>query len=219
MRLITLEIERFTAFREATLEFSPGINVFIGVNGTGKSHLLKLLYSVLKAKREVALNGQSAGNLLGVGLAKKLAGVYRPDDGAIKRLVNRRVGRSKAVVRLRTDNGGIDFRLTTQGNLYIDRDDVGSPAPCVFIPSREALAMFEGFIRAYEERELSFDETYKFNVSLLAEILSRGEDSARLANLPNHLRPCLTDELSWRVADSIWHRLKGTWKPTFSQRE
>jgi predicted ATP-dependent endonuclease of OLD family len=43
MKLGQLTIHDFSAFEDASLEFSPGINVFIGQNATGKSHLLTLL--------------------------------------------------------------------------------------------------------------------------------------------------------------------------------
>ena len=39
-----LELENFTCFGKVAMDFSPGINVFIGENGTGKTHLLKVLY-------------------------------------------------------------------------------------------------------------------------------------------------------------------------------
>lgn len=31
----------FTAFRKLQLDFSPGLNVLIGPNATGKTHLMK----------------------------------------------------------------------------------------------------------------------------------------------------------------------------------
>ncbi|WP_052700400.1 AAA family ATPase [Methylocucumis oryzae] len=39
-----LAVRNFTVFKEAELRFSPGLNVIIGENGTGKTHLLKLAY-------------------------------------------------------------------------------------------------------------------------------------------------------------------------------
>ena len=39
-----LELENFTCFSKATFDFSSGINVFIGENGTGKTHVLKAIY-------------------------------------------------------------------------------------------------------------------------------------------------------------------------------
>jgi hypothetical protein len=60
---------------------------------------------------------------------------------------------------------------TKQGSATTDTRDFSAP-PAVFLPSREGLAMFEGFIAAYRQRELSFDETYfDLAVSLSASAL------------------------------------------------
>ncbi len=40
--LSRIRLNRFTAFEALELEASPGINVLIGENGTGKTHLLQL---------------------------------------------------------------------------------------------------------------------------------------------------------------------------------
>jgi len=40
--LKSLRIRNFTVFKEADLTFAGGLNVIVGANGTGKSHLLKL---------------------------------------------------------------------------------------------------------------------------------------------------------------------------------
>ena len=38
-----IKISNFTIFKNAEINFSKGLNVFIGKNGTGKTHLLKLI--------------------------------------------------------------------------------------------------------------------------------------------------------------------------------
>lgn len=38
-----LQIKNFTAFTELTIDFSPGINIIIGENGTGKTQLLRAI--------------------------------------------------------------------------------------------------------------------------------------------------------------------------------
>ena len=160
MKVTKLDLDKFSVFEKATFEFSPGINVFIGGNGTGKSHLMKLVYSILKTNRDANLKNGGAHESFKTLLAQKLSGVYRPEDGQIGRLVTRARGRGKATVRLVTDSGEVALRLTRAGNLYLDKRDLPVNEPCIFVPSREALAMYEGFIRSYNERELSFDETY-----------------------------------------------------------
>lgn len=42
-----MSLENFTVFKKADFTFSPGLNTIIGGAGTGKSHLLKLAYSIL----------------------------------------------------------------------------------------------------------------------------------------------------------------------------
>ena len=50
--LKSLNIRNLTAFAEADLEFSPQLNVIVGENAVGKSHLLKVPYAVLATSAE-----------------------------------------------------------------------------------------------------------------------------------------------------------------------
>lgn len=45
-------LNNFTLFRDADMTLSPNLNVFIGENGCGKSHLLKSLYSIIAVSAE-----------------------------------------------------------------------------------------------------------------------------------------------------------------------
>ena len=49
MAIGKLSLKNVTVFDELSLSFSPGINVFIGPNGVGKTHVLKILYSACRA--------------------------------------------------------------------------------------------------------------------------------------------------------------------------
>jgi len=86
--LNTLHIRQFTVFQDALFEFSPGLNVIIGDNGTGKTHLLKLCYlfsrawSDLTAKQLRLTNSQQTQTYL----SDRLAGLFRvPDLGLLVR--------------------------------------------------------------------------------------------------------------------------------------
>jgi len=185
MKLTTLDLDRFCVFKKAEMTFSPGINVFIGANATGKSHLMKLLYSIVKTKRDCN-GGEAANSEFGARLAQKLASVFRPDGGAIGRLVHRTAGKSNATIRLSADHGEAYFTITTQGKLSLGQETLPKPDSSVFIPSREALAMFEGFVKAYEERELSFDETDRDLCVALSGTPLRGPrlDAAKILAAP-----------------------------------
>ena len=45
MAIQKIILENFTVFKNAELDFCNGVNVLIGENGTGKTHLLKWLYA------------------------------------------------------------------------------------------------------------------------------------------------------------------------------
>ena len=49
MAIKKVQLTNFTVFESETIEFCEGINVFIGENGTGKTHIMKLIYSACQA--------------------------------------------------------------------------------------------------------------------------------------------------------------------------
>ena len=49
MTIQRLCLTDFTSFRSADVTFASGVNVFLGANATGKTHLMKVLYATLKA--------------------------------------------------------------------------------------------------------------------------------------------------------------------------
>lgn len=44
MKIKRIKFQNYTVFEDQQMEFSPGINVIIGENGTGKTHLMKNQY-------------------------------------------------------------------------------------------------------------------------------------------------------------------------------
>lgn len=182
--LRSVRIQKFGAISDARLDLVRGVNVVLGVNGTGKTHLLKLVYSALRALEHDDPNIPPAARLSG-----KLARVFRPDDGDVRRLVRRRPKRSRARIDLSL-SGGRSVRFAIgQGKTPLRIESGGEDAlevPATFLPSREMLAMYEGFVDDYERRELSFDETYYDTALALRTPALRGQ-------LPRHLRTIAHD--------------------------
>jgi len=195
--LDSIQMRRFSLFSDENLQFSRGINVFIGRNGCGKSHLIKLLYSIVKeCGKTAAASATLEADKLDNRLARKLAGVFRPEGDHIGRLVQRGHGRRRAEVEARFTNGGkCGFTLSSLDRLKITAGNIGSIEEAAFIPSREALAIFEGFIAAYQKRELAFDETYYDLCVALSAGQLRGKREGRLDQL---IKP-LEEEIRGKV--------------------
>ncbi len=165
-----LELLGFAAFEHVVLDLVPGINVFLGANATGKTHAMKALYSALRA---VPKEGSSLE--LGARLREKFARVFRPDDAQIGRLVQRRPGQGSARIRILGSSGQLGFSIYSKdSSIRIQKNDLEHVPSAIFLPSRELLAMYEGFIAAYQARELSFDETYFDGIVALSASALRG---------------------------------------------
>ncbi len=180
-----LEARLFTVFSKIDLDFSPGINVIIGENSTGKSHLMKLLYAV----SQVLFTSEKEGErkLLEAELHKKLVNTFKPDEGKLGRLVQRSRGRATARMNIRFGTGGFSFRYTTLSNLAIEQVGARQEDNPIFIPSREVLAIYPGFVQAYENRELAFDETYRDICVALSGSLTRGPRQEKIQDLVSPL--------------------------------
>ncbi len=146
-----LSLKHFTAFEYVDIKFSPGINIFIGQNGTGKTHILKILYTVLTAMHEKKR------------VSDKIVSVFLPKDRNIGRLVKRTVGRNRAQVIMIRDGKRLklSFSAAMRDTLKLanswNGESIGS---CVYIPVKEMLANAPGFLALYNNREVHFEEVY-----------------------------------------------------------
>ncbi|MEQ1590559.1 MAG: AAA family ATPase [Gallionella sp.] len=161
-KLTALKLENFTAFEKLEVNFSPGINVLIGTNGTGKTHLLKLLYSSCSITEDSEAT-----------LSTKLIRNFRPFEDRIGRLI-RRTGKSSTAKIAITREGGLKFSASftnhTKDKLKINIVNrsawLASKVITVFIPVKEMLAHAPGFRSLYAKREVSFEGVYADIVDL-----------------------------------------------------
>jgi AAA15 family ATPase/GTPase len=180
--LRALEIKNFTVFEEAKLEFSPGLNVVIGENGTGKSHLLKLGYCMVT----VAAESKSSSD--------RLLEWYRVKEQLLA------VFRSRSLNNLRSLQGkesnceiDVFFGESIDKNspdlsyeFYYDTIHRSNKGPGkalshfftnhpLFIPTKEILSIYSGFAATLRDRELDFDSTYLDLADALARTPLKGE--------------------------------------------
>ena len=141
-----LHLENFTAFDELTMDFSPGINLIIGVNGTGKTHILKVLYAMLTApEEELYISG-------------KIIKTFLPDERDLGRLIKRMKYISK--IEVATDDGTFDFGFDDNTTMGGGLGQVDELASTVYIPVKEMLANAPGFRSLYNLREIHFEAVY-----------------------------------------------------------
>ena len=197
--LRSLDINSFTVFPPKTdFTFAKGINVIIGENGLGKSHLLKLAYSVVSVCEPLRISLGVHKQEFQRAIARKLVGVFRPDY--LGRLTRRKSGRNRCEVGIHFFEKSCDYHFSFSSN---SRDEVTvdklmmrpSGTTAIFMPTMEIISIFPGFASLYREKHLSFDETYYDLCLALERSLSKG---ARYDDAKQFLDP-IEDILQGRI--------------------
>ena len=160
MAITRVVLENFTVFDKLDLEPSPGINVLVGANGTGKTHLMKVCYAACDVSKTEEL------------FARKLVKVFLPSGNRPGRLINRRGTNDDASIEIfrgdlymsvsfPSDSPDLPVQFET-GDTYWP----SLPIDGVYIPVKEMLSNAPGFRSLYAAREIHFEEVY-------ADILDR----------------------------------------------
>ncbi len=199
--LTQLNLRNFTVFSKADFQFAKGLNVIVGENGAGKSHVLKVAYAVTavsaRGERETG-SPIPTKSYLETALAKKLRGVFRPD--ALGRLVARGAGRKRAEVEVKFETRsrqlGFSFNTSSKTEVAVDSCPTKwEDLQTLFLPTKELLTVYPGFVSLYETTELTFDETWRDTCLLLGAPLAKGP---RLTEIKKLLEP-LEKQLGGKV--------------------
>ena len=187
----SLEVKNFTAFQEAQLDFAEGLNVIVGENATGKTHLLKLPYAVMAVSAEEGRKRdgrQPTKGFLQTRVAEKIVNVFRPDESRLGRLARRRQGRNRCEVKVNFQQRGtsIGFNFASQNKSEVVIDHLPSRwvgRRPVFLPTRELLTIYPGFVSLYETHYVEFEETWRDTCLLLGAPMERGPRDRTVARL------------------------------------
>ena len=185
MTITRIELERFTAFEKLDFHPSPGVNVLIGGNGTGKTHLMKIVYAAC----DITKTKQSYG--------EKIVSSFLPSEGRLGRLV-KRVGQSSAA-SIKISRGdslrlGLAFSNHIQDPLHPKVKVTGAinwakeEVESVFIPVKEMLANAPGFRSLYARREIHFESVYADIIDRAYLPIARGVKDTSQQKLLERLR-------------------------------
>ncbi|WP_113911449.1 AAA family ATPase [Roseovarius dicentrarchi] len=182
----------FTSVPSGEWTFSRGLNIIVGENGLGKSHVLKALYSVLKARSPESnlIHGvqtdRGSKSQLEKRLAEELIGNMRPDS--LGRLVKRQQGRSRAEVTVcfKDASQDIKFGFATNSRSQVDLLQVPTgdiDRYPVFIPTRELITLCPWFVPLYDSYSVPFEKTWRDTVSLLGSPSLRGPRESKIRDV------------------------------------
>ena len=170
----------FTGFANTRFDFTKGINVLIGKNGTGKTHVLKCLAATLQARHDFLGKNSASKEQFEYILAEDMIFYFKPD--VIGNLVNKGVPSGRANITVTIDGKLLQYSFSSASKttVKLETDEKWDD---------------RHFIGLSSKREISFDQTYiNLAHALSLPILRESED--------NPLKPAielLEQELQFKV--------------------
>ena len=176
MPLKSIKLKDFTVFDNIGIEFIDGVNVFIGENATGKTHILKLLYAACQSAQSPKT---------GYDFPLKVARVFRPDDYSLMRLVKRKKGNHIAEIEITTAHSrlAMEFNSKQKNSVKVSGVDRWNKEfadlTSTYIPVEEILSHSKNLIQAITVGNVEFDDTYKDIIAAASIALDSGPESDR----------------------------------------
>lgn len=185
-----LTLKNFTAFDDIEIDFSPKLNVIIGENGTGKTHLLKAAYGLCAGaplfKNKPGINKENFEAIL----TAKLLRLFMPLDDKLGKMHHQGAD-DQAYISANFAQGqniSATFFNNSKSIAIQSFDDYKTyQSEAVFIPTKEVLSFMKGFNSLYEKYDLSFDQTY--------------QDICLLLDLPEIRPETLLEKSKWAMAE------------------
>ena len=154
MAINRVEIKDFMVFKgELALDFCPGVNVFIGGNGTGKTTLLKAMYALWDVQQRVDVEKKEKWHLLAIQ-------EYFPYFSMERSYISKSWHDYGDVI--------LKFSPNAKTEIFALRN-VSKENNLIFIPNKDLLAHSKGFLALYHKYKMPFDKTYA-DILLNAEL-------------------------------------------------
>jgi ABC-type lipoprotein export system ATPase subunit len=234
-----LHIKHFTVFQDVRFEFSPGLNVVIGDNGTGKTHLLKLGYMFCRAWPDLAGTQLSLGKQrVESYLEERLAGLFR-----IPNLVSLVSKGHKNGASLSADVGGHiptvqiqmakerpftspglnermswDIRLKRSKDQSAKVEAVQIPESAaanafvprpIFVPSKEIVSLFKGLIGLFKTYRQFPLDETYLDLAVALSTLEPAEQSPLFPGVAQRIMKLLGGELKLEDNDLVFVQADG----------
>ena len=189
MAIKSINLENFTVFDNIKCEFSNGLNILIGENGTGKTHLLKVLYAATQTSNykktfdtEKTFKGEAVttvNNYDHVILPLFQAPVEGLDINLVR---NKSSENESAKVEVQASNGEITAYVAGLGLcVAVNPSEFNGKLfeqEALFIPAKDMLS-HSGLENDYAKRMLPFDMT---QINILNDLkVSRLREHTELA--------------------------------------
>ncbi len=193
-KINSIQLKNYGVIERFSSDQFSNINLIIGENGTGKTFLLKALYSVVRSMEEYK-RGDDIRSIVDV-MSEKLRWTFQVEK--LGDMVSKSAEDGLSLdVQLGNDRISYQFSQSASSKVgTVIAPDTGKEGNSIFIPAKEVLSLFSVILKSREvDRVFGFDDTYYDLAKALRLSPSRGRNYTIFANS----RKLVSDVIDGRV--------------------
>ncbi len=204
-----IHLQNLAIFEQFEWDDLGSINVVIGENDTGKSHLLKLLYAVSRSLEEYRRKQATEAPRWSDVLSNKLQWTFQPPDFEIGELV--RKGASRMRVDCRVCDEPVFFAFGEATTKQINDASMSPKVPedhsTLFFPPKEVLTHRKAIAASRERGEVEgFGDTYYDLIQALGHSTTSGPIQNNLRIVMNRLQDLFAGKVKREEDEFIFQR-------------
>jgi AAA15 family ATPase/GTPase len=157
----SIELRNFTVFKNFKVNFSKGINIITGENGTGKTQLLKAIYADIQISKSKNINDISkyfkSVNVNNVFFIKQLKPLFLEVKAS---KISNKSDKQYLMGKLNLSINGINSTVGNDDECSYEISYPSEEINCTFIPAKDMLTHSKGFVSMADKfNEFPFDKT------------------------------------------------------------
>lgn len=205
-RIQAVELQNYGNIPPFKCSDFSNINLIIGENATGKTFLLKALYSAVRSMEDYK-RGDDVRSMNEI-LAEKLRWTFQVDK--LGDIVNRSASESLCF-KLKTDHpqNCLEYQFsqsTTTKVVNVTAPEAQKEGNSIFIPAKEVLSLFSVILKSREvDKSFGFDDTYYDLVKALRIAPSKGKNFTAFSKARKELSAVINGKVDYDDNSGKWY--------------
>lgn len=161
MSIESIELKNFTVFKNLKVNFSKGINVIIGENGTGKTQLIKAIYADIQISKSKNINDISryfkSVNVNDVFFVRQLKPLFLEVKAS---KIKNKSDKEYTIDKINFESNGSNLSLRNEDQCSYEISYPEKEINSTFIPAKDMLTHSKGLVSMADKfNEFPFDKT------------------------------------------------------------
>lgn len=199
-----LQLKNFGMIEKFNCDQFSNINLIIGENGTGKTFLLKALYSAVKTMEEYR-RGDDISSINDI-LSEKLRWTFQVDK--LGDIVSKSAEEGLSF-QMKLDKTSLKYQFSKSATSKVGAIGTSTSSKegnSIFIPAKEVLSLFSVILKSREiDKSFGFDDTYYDLVKALRISPSRGRNFAVFADSRRVVSDVIDGKVDYDENASKWY--------------